>query len=476
VKPEATVELRKNYRAPWIPILVAAIPVAVGVFRSLALPMNHDVGWLLHLSARALDGARLYVDLIEVNPPLIVWLGMPVIVLERVASVSHTVLYPILVGIGALLSLSACWRLMRGLIPDAHRPAVLGGLAVALFVIPSGDWGQREHLALIMVAPYLVACAARARRLEPGPYGVWLTGIAAGLGFALKPHFLLVAVALEGWLLVVRRAPAAIGLVLAGTIALYGATVLLLVPDYMRQMAEIGAIYTHYGTPLSWRTLIHWPSLLVAAALPLAFIRGEGRELRAVFGIACAAWLVVALVQGKGFFYHYLPGMGIASMLLILALIPLAKPGRIPRLAAATPLLLTFPVAAEALERPTGNPERWQRIDEVAAVAAGRPVLILSHSHRDSWPAVNYSGAIWTFSLPATWPARPEVGATGYAVPHTVRALAELPVVLVPRRPDHNPLPALLEDPHFRHAWDRFVPSDSLRHYQVFRPPAIGPG
>jgi hypothetical protein len=456
-----------------IPILVAAIPVAIGLFRGLALPMNHDVGWLLHLSARVLDGARLYVDLIEVNPPLIVWLGIPVILLEPIIGVSHTVLFPMLVGVAALGALVGCWRLMRGLLPDAYRPPLLAALAVALFVFPSGDWGQREHLALIMTAPYLLACAVRSRGIVMDGRTTWSVGFVAGVGFALKPHFLIVLVALEIWLLVSRRPAASVGLVAAGTVVAYGVTVLLLAPDYLRLMTEIGSVYARYGTPPLWRGALHTPSLLVALALPLAFFRGEGREVRIAFGVAGAGWWLVALLQGKGFFYHYLPGLGTAAVLLVLALTAGGRPFRPSRRAVVAPLLLTFPVAVEAYDRPTGDPERWQRIEEVAAVAAGEPVLILSHSHRDSWPAVNYSGAVWTYSLPSTWPARPEVGANEYAVWHTTRAMIHWPVVLVTRRPSNNPLPALLEQPEFRDVWVDYIPSDSLRHYQVFRPRAV---
>jgi hypothetical protein len=474
VRPRPGLERTHKDGDRWIPLIAVAVAVAVGLFRGLALPMNHDVGWLLHLSGRVLDGAHLYVDLIEVNPPLIVWLGMPVMLLERASGVSHTLLYPVFVGVGGLFSLVACWRLMAGLLPDSHRGPLLAGLAVALFVVPSGDWGQREHLAAIMTVPYLVASAARAGRTELTPSAVWLTGIAAGLGFALKPHFIVVAVAVEGWLWFVRRAPKTLGLVMAAVIAAYGAVVLLCVPAYLAQMAEVGGIYARYGTFFTWRILVHAPTLLVAAALPLALIRGDpARELRTAFGIAGAAWLLVTIVQGKGFFYHYLPALGIAAVLPVLALIGLAKPGKTRWTPAAVPLLVTLPVAMEAYERPTGAPERWERIEEVAAVAAGRPVLILSHSHRDSWPAVNYSGATWTYSLPATWPARPEVEATGYAVRHTVPALAEASVVLVPRQPGHNPLPDLLENPDFVEAWERLSPSDSLRFYQVFRPAVL---
>ena len=34
-------------------------------------PLNHDAAALLHFSQRWLAGERLYVDLIDVNPPLI---------------------------------------------------------------------------------------------------------------------------------------------------------------------------------------------------------------------------------------------------------------------------------------------------------------------------------------------------------------------------------------------------------------------
>jgi hypothetical protein len=466
------VSRRADRPAYWLAsvLIAAGFPVAVGVFRAVALPMNHDVAWLLYLSGRVLDGARLYVEMIEVNPPLVVWAGIPMILLERVTGVSHTLLFPVVVAVGAAGSLVACWRLSRGLVADTYRAPLLGALATALFVIPSGDWGQREHLTLIMTAPYLLGSAMRARGLDLSTRSSWWVGLVAGIGFALKPHFLIVLLAVETWLIVSSRSRAIVGLVAASTIAAYGVTVVLLVPDYLTLMTEIGAVYTRYSAPPLWRTAVHTPSLLVALALPLAFVRGESRELRIAFGIACGAWWLVAMVQGKVFFYHHLPGLGAAMVLLILALSATGGHRRAPHLAMLPPLVISFLVALAASYHPRGDPARWQRIQDVASIAVGDSVLILSHSHRDAWPAVNYSKATWTFSLPSTWPARPEVGAVEYAARHTARALADRPVVLVTRRPHNNPLAALLEQPEFRDAWVDYIPSDSLLHYQVFRP------
>ena len=41
-------------------------------------PMKEDIAWLLYVARECLAGRRLYVDLIEVNPPMIVWvLALP---------------------------------------------------------------------------------------------------------------------------------------------------------------------------------------------------------------------------------------------------------------------------------------------------------------------------------------------------------------------------------------------------------------
>src|SRR5690606_37262022 len=39
-----------------------------GVHGAFSFPANHDMAWLLYVAGRALDGATLYVDVIEINP------------------------------------------------------------------------------------------------------------------------------------------------------------------------------------------------------------------------------------------------------------------------------------------------------------------------------------------------------------------------------------------------------------------------
>jgi hypothetical protein len=62
--------------APWL--AVAAVFVAAVLLRQV-VPVNVDVSWYLIVSERMLDGQRLYVDILETNPPMAVsvyWLGV----------------------------------------------------------------------------------------------------------------------------------------------------------------------------------------------------------------------------------------------------------------------------------------------------------------------------------------------------------------------------------------------------------------
>src|SRR5258708_14151050 len=55
--------------APWL--AVAAVFVAAVLLRQV-LPLNVDVSWYLIVSERMLDGQRLFVDILETNPPMAV--------------------------------------------------------------------------------------------------------------------------------------------------------------------------------------------------------------------------------------------------------------------------------------------------------------------------------------------------------------------------------------------------------------------
>jgi len=72
----APAELVADLRAgpgiyPWTVGLAALAAIAI---QSLLVPIDADVSWLITVCERVLSGDRLYVDILEVNPPASVWL------------------------------------------------------------------------------------------------------------------------------------------------------------------------------------------------------------------------------------------------------------------------------------------------------------------------------------------------------------------------------------------------------------------
>lgn len=302
----------------FIGVLTVATAVAVGTYFAFTIPLNHDAAWLLYLSRQVLDGARLYVDLVETNPPLIIWLGIPVILAERATGISHVTLFPAtLAGIG-IASLALCYRL-SGHLESAQRSAFTSAAAVALFVAPVGIWGQREHVLVLLTLPYSVASAARSRGDDPGM--PWLLGVAAGLGFALKPHFLLAFAVMEGWLLFAHRRVWSGTVVAVGVIVAYGLVVVTMTA-YVPQIWALRAIYGSFA-PGPGLLLVSAYGALLALSVAAMLVHGDGQDLRTTFTIATAAWGAVAVLQGKGWGYHFYPAISVAVCLATLGLIGL---------------------------------------------------------------------------------------------------------------------------------------------------------
>src|ERR1700760_4576042 len=55
-------------------VLLFSLLAAV-LFIAMRSPLKDDIAWLLYVARRWMAGRELYVDVVEVNPPLIVWIS-----------------------------------------------------------------------------------------------------------------------------------------------------------------------------------------------------------------------------------------------------------------------------------------------------------------------------------------------------------------------------------------------------------------
>lgn len=420
------------------PVLAAVL--IVGLQAQLASLINHDTAWYLHAGARFLDGGRLYQDVfVDINPPLGIYLTVPPVALARLTGLFAVDVFVVYFYALIALSLAATWWLLRAspALPVTLRRGLVFAAALILTVSPADQFGQREHFLVVLALPYLVLLALRA----DGARCAWplaaFVGAAAALGFALKPHYILVPLGLEIYLLAARRRPRLLvrpeALALAATGVLYAASVLAFTPDYPFRIARYALeVYNDaYRNPL-WINLFRGETLLLplACLIQLSTRRSQKHPLPGdVFLTASTAFFVAYVAQMKGWDYHLYPAatcmtLGYAALFLnglesFRGGASATRPG--PVLVLALLVAAIVPVAGDAWRGGYRNAFMDMMMPHVERHAAGGSIAILTSNVWPGFPMVNYAGVGWSSRFPTLWllpgALRRRQGAEGRANP-----------------------------------------------------------
>ena len=391
-------------------------------------PLNHDAAALLHFSQRWLAGERLYVDLIDVNPPLVFVLNLIPAAIARLTPVSapSALLLCVLAWVACGFALS--WRLLRTA-PDSiggiHRYVLPPLFLFLMIAYPGPEFAQREHLMLVAALPYLLLAQGRMQRRNLSRGLTLGTALFAAVAFALKPHFLLIPLLIEGCVMQSRGlrpglrdpVPWILGLVFL----VYAAFVLLVTPAYLNFVVPLAmGMYRSLGGLGPWGVLFN--SQLTASAAVLVPLAGAAlflrRPLARLVTVTALATVVIAMVQGKGWPYHVLPA---ESFVLLLAAVLLCEflDAQVPRIPERRSLslmvfLVTFMLAsyyASALTRPTfwrqagfQQSPAGQLLQRFGKLAAQGPVLVLSPGIYPHFPMVNYANTKMAMRFMSVWP------------------------------------------------------------------------
>ncbi len=341
---------------------------ACGMAALLALlpAAGHDQMWLLYAAHLHLHGDSLYgPHIFETNPPLILWLSMVPAALAELTHVPDTALGKLfIVAVEAAIA-AVCLHLFRRMRPGLSR-ATLYALAfvfVTVFaVMPARDFGQRDHLLILFLLPYVFAAAVRAAG-QPLPAAMaWSIGTLALAGLVLKPHQILIPIAVEITLLLLPHVrvrvphpgsarvghwsspdqgarnpirstlpflrPEIYALILAGLAflaairafaPLYFTTVLPLVRDTYWAYHQLTA-----GQLIGASVQLH---LLLLADVALLLTRGR-RSASPLLWILLAAGAAATLayyLQGTGWYYQQLPALSLLALALGLLLLDSAE-------------------------------------------------------------------------------------------------------------------------------------------------------
>jgi hypothetical protein len=292
-------------------LVVAAIAVIADA--RLGYTINNDVAWYVYSAGAFLDGGRLYDSIFfEVNPPLMLYLTVPGVALARFSGIAPAPAYVLSVFAVVALSLWLAAAVLR-----RQRIGILALMLLALVILPAGDFGQRSHLMVSLALPYLLLTAIRLQGGAPcGTAIAVAVGAIAGLGVAIKPHYLLLPATLECLLWWRRHHPLSAlrpeTLALGAVLAAYAVAVVLFTPEYLRRVIPYALEVYNGAYRNSWSfvlarpetllvplaALLHLPARrslaapLVLLAGNLAFAAAAGRPLR-LAGLALAGLLVI---------------------------------------------------------------------------------------------------------------------------------------------------------------------------------------
>ncbi len=371
-----------------------------------------------------LAGQRLYVDVVEINPPLVIMLNASVVLLARLLNISDIAAYRTEIALAMLALLLVGRRALRQILPE--EPLTRAGLGAAagfvLFPVAGRDFGEREHIVLALLLPYILLAVLRAERSPVTRRTGIVVGLLAGIAFALKPYFIVLWVAFEAWLALGRRVrswpPAPETLAITTFLGTYAAAVLLFVPAYLRIVVLLAKPYSRFLYDPFLHLLVTGPGMPLTACALLVWgvLRGHARHpsLWDATAIATVSCVVAGASQQKGLRYHFYPSFALAVMLLALVALDVRRPEsfarRLYRVAAV--IVLTGAVAVVAAQTTgvalgvTRDPERSQLeqlIGLVRARAAGEPVFVFSYHIGSAYPLINYSGARSASRFPQLW-------------------------------------------------------------------------
>ena len=298
--------------------------------------------------------------------------------------------------VGSLFaSLAAFHRILaRGwpeLAPDV-RLALCGLLGAALTLLPGYEFGQREHLVVIAALPGSRRRARSRAGRSAGAPGSWWR--AAGVGFAIKPFFLLAWVAVEALVFTARlsrlaargdprdrRDPCR----LRGRLA------------FAREYAEVARPPGRCSTPTTIRGRLRIPRDPVLASRSWwPVIRPpRDRELRRVLAPPRRV-LGRRVSERRGWSYHFLPADSARADRGLLGG-PRARdraPRARPPASCARGAALERPRAPREIARASSRALGRRRTGrDRARGAAGEPVLFLSTAVGPAFPVVNVAGA-----------------------------------------------------------------------------------
>lgn len=286
-----------------------------------------DVGYLLHAANQVLAGGKYGPDIFEPNPPMILYLYIPVCLVAKWTAASLMTTMRLYIILLAIVSLSFCFFFLKKLLKPQEKVLfyfLFYTLVFGMLFLPYVAFAQREHILIIFMLPYLLSAMAALENKPIHPGIATLIGVMAGLGFALKPFFLVTPCLIELYFIIKRRHLFAWvrieSLVILGVLMLYFASIFLWQPDYIKVVLPFVFRYYFPAAAAPWSQIILFPVLLFCIAVMLSYLacyekQDRYRSVGWVIELALLGMIVAFLIARTPWYYHIMPAFVLALLL-----------------------------------------------------------------------------------------------------------------------------------------------------------------
>jgi len=305
----------------------AILIVLLAYFIQTITFFSPDVGYLLHAANQVLAGGKYGADIFEPNPPMILYLYFPACLFAKWTAISIITAVRLYIILLAIISLSLCFFFLKKLIKPQDkvlRYFLFYTLVFGMLFLPYFAFAQREHILIIFMLPYLLSAALALENKPVHPGIAVLIGVMAGLGFALKPFFLVTPCLVEFYFIIKQRRLFAWvrieSFVIIGVLILYLASIFLWQPDYIKVVLPFVFRYYFPAAAAPWVQIILFPALLFCMAVMLSYLvyckQDRYSSLGWIIELALLGMIVAFLIARTPWYYHIIPAF-ILSLVLV---------------------------------------------------------------------------------------------------------------------------------------------------------------
>ncbi|MBN9073066.1 MAG: GtrA family protein [Rhizobiales bacterium] len=314
------------------------LPIVLGVIATACLalflqaflwPMNADTSWLMTVFDRMHAGDRLYVDVIENNTPISVWVYAPPMELSYLTGLRAETLvnaYTLLVCL--LGSGLTAWMARAGNLLSTRASAWMLLLLFFCGAVLSGNiFSERDHLGAVLFLPLPVLAAWRlsGSASRPGVRHWLVAGFAGGILAMFKPYYALLTLAAALYVVARRRDWRLLFLpeyLLAGALsAAYMGFFYLAYPAYFADLLPLlRETYLAFAWPFPLLARVALSSALIPAVYLLLRRRLGKSELSHILMLVSLVAFLPYFIQGKGWPYHLYAAIYLGSAAIVVML------------------------------------------------------------------------------------------------------------------------------------------------------------